>query len=148
VKRIGVWFLLFGLLCGPVFAEAELSVSAQVDKSEINQGERLLFQINIAGPIRQAPKIQMNSWDGFKVVSTGQSQQIQMQGNKIHQTLTFVYTLVATEAGDRTLGPVKVEVQGKSMETQPIRVKVLPGLAPKQENPAPRLPQLKGEVIL
>ena len=118
-------------------AEAELSVSVQVDKSEINQGERLLFQINIAGPIRQAPKIQMSSWDGFKVVSTGQSQQVQMQGNKIHQTLTFVYTLVATDAGDRTLGPVKVEVQGKSTQTQPIRVKVLPGL-----------PQLKGEVIL
>ncbi len=129
-------------------AEAELSVSAQVDKSEVNQGERLLFQINISGPIRQAPKIRMSSWDGFNVVSTGQSQQIQMQGNKIHQTLAFVYTLVATETGDRTLGPGGVEVQGKSTQPQPIRVKVLPGLAPKQENPTPRLPQLKGEVIL
>ncbi len=148
MKRIGVWFLLGSFFCGLAFAEADLSVSAQVDKSEVKQGEPLVFQINISGPIRQAPKVQMSSLEGFAVVSSGQSQQIQMRGGEVQQTLVFVYTLVPTEAGDRTLGPVKVEVQGKSYETQPIQVKVLPGPAPKSNRPAPRPPKLEGEVIL
>ena len=126
----------------------EISVSAQVDKAEVKEGEPLVFQINIAGPIRQTPKVQMNSIEGFAVVSTGQSQQIQMRGGEIHQTLILVYTLVPTEAGDRTLGPVKVEVQGNSYETQPIQVKVLPGPAQGKPAPAPRMPKLEGEVIL
>ena len=152
VGPAGLLAVTFSLLSiRPVFAEAELSVSAQVDKSQVKQGEPLVFQIHIAGPIRQAPKVQIDSIEGFAVVSTGQSQQIQMRGGEIQQTLAFVYTLVPTQAGDRTLGPVKVEVQGKSYETQPIQVKVLPGPArpaPKSEKSAPRPPKLEGEVIL
>ena len=140
------------IFCSSVFAvDMDLSVSAQVDKSEVKQGEPLVFQINIKGPIRQTPKVQINSVEGFTVVSSGQSQQIQMHGSEVHQTLAFIYTLLPTETGDRTLGPVKVEVQGKSYETQPIQVKVLPGSvqpAPKPDRSAPRPPKLEGEVML
>ena len=154
MRRI-VLFLLLSCIpvleLAPVSAETDFSVSAQVDRSEVEQGGELVFQIDISGPIRQAPKIEMTSLEGFRVVSSGQSQQIQMRGGQVHQTLTFVYTLVASEPGDLTIGPVRMEVQGKKYETQPIQVRVLPGPerpAPRKREPAPQLPKLEGEVTL
>ena len=125
----------------PVSASEELSVSAQVDKSEVRQGEILLFEITLAGLNQETPKIQMGPPEGFKVVSTGQSQQVRVQAGKVSQTLTVSYTLLALEPGDRALGPVQVEIQGKKLETRPVHVKVLPGNAPPE-------PELKGEVVL
>ncbi len=112
-----------------------------MNKSEVRQGEKLLFEVVISGELRETPKVQMELPAGFKVVSTGQSQQVQVQAGKVSQTMTLSYTLAALEAGTRTIGPVKVEVQGKQLETGPVEVKVLPESAPRQ-------PELEGEVIL
>ena len=91
----------------------------------------------------------MDPLKGFGLVSTGQSQRIRVQSGRTDQTLMLTYTLAALEAGTRTLGPVKVEYHGKSYETPPVDVTVLPGEAPpKAKKPAPSLPELEGEVIL
>ena len=136
----------------PVLAADPLSVQAQVDRSEVKEGERLTFSVTITGPIREPPKLQMGSLEGFQVVSTGQAQQIQMRGNEINQALTLTYLLVPTERGTFTLGPVKVEYQGQTYETQPIQVRVAPGPAgriPKSKQSSPRrLPELEGGVVL
>ena len=124
-----------------VSAEEEISVSAQVDKSEVRQGETLIFGITLSGLNQETPKIRLGSLEGFKAVSTGQSQQVQVRAGKVSQSMTVTYALLALEPGDRTLGPVQVEVQGKKLETRPVKVKVLP-------ESAPRPPELKGEVIL
>ena len=130
-----------------VFAE-EVSVSARVDRTEIYQGESLIFEVSISGLGQEAPKIRMGSLEGFKVVSTGQSQQVQVRAGKVDQTMTLAYTLAALEPGDRTLGPVQVEVQGKRLETRPVEVKVLPGPAPEPDQNSPWQPELEGEVTL
>ena len=125
----------------PVSAAEEVSISARVDKSEVRQGETLTFGITLTGLDQETPKIRMGLLEGFKVVYTGQSQQVQVQAGKVNQAMTVTYTLLALEVGDRTLGPVQVEVQGKKLETRPVKVKVLPESAPQQ-------PELEGEVIL
>ena len=130
-------FLLFPLAAS---AAEEVSVSARVDKSEVRQGETLIFEILLSGLGQETPKIRMSSLEGFKAVSTGQSQQVQIQSGKMNQTMTITYALLALEPGERTLGPVQVEVQGKKLETRPVKVKVLPS--------APKEPELKGEVVL
>jgi len=131
-----------GFFLSPVWAE-ELKVATQVDKSEVPAGEPLTFSVTIAGPIRQTPKIQLTSFEGFQVVSTGQSQSLQLRSGEVHSTLILTYTLAPTAPGTHVLGPVKIEYQGKEYQTQPIEVKVVPG-APKK---TPE-PELEGGVIL
>ena len=146
------------LLCaihGPralVFAE-DLNVGAQVDKTEVATGQALTFSIMISGPIKETPKVQLTSFQGFQVVSTGQSQQIQIQGGQTRQALTLTYTLAPTEPGTHLLGPVKVEYRGQTYETQPIEVKVVQGPArnktPQPSEPeTPKEPRLEGGVVL
>lgn len=119
---------------------------AQVDRSELRQGEVLSFSVTIAGPLHRTPRLEMASFEGFRVVSTGQSQEIQMKERRMMQTLTLSYVLTPVAVGTHTLGPVKVEVQGRVYQTQPIEVRVLSGEAPKAERR--RGPRLKGGVTL
>ena len=131
-------FLLAGFFSSLVLFAAsaaadELTVGAQVDKTQVSAGQLLTFSITIAGPIRQTPKVQINSFEGFQVVSTGQSQQIQVQAGQSRQALVLTYALAPTVPGTHVLGPVKVEYKGHTYETQPIEIKVVEGPAQKEE---------------
>ena len=151
MKRFLAGLLFLSCACAaPAFSAEELTVSGRVDRSEVRQGEKLLFEITISGPIRESPTIRLDEWKAFRMVSTGQSQQVRMSGGEISQTLVLNYTLVALAAGTQTLGPVKVEYQGKVYETRPVEVKVLPGKKPQtpEKKIKPELPRLEGEVIL
>lgn len=140
------WGLLFLLLGSSVAFAEQLSVGAQVDKTEIAVGERLTYVITISGPILETPKVQLTHFEGFEVLSTAQSQQIQMKAGQMRLTLVLTYLLMPTTAGTHTLGPLKVEYQGQVVETQPIEVKVTPGERP--EAAPPQAPRLEGGVVL
>ena len=133
----------------------ELSVAAQVDKTEVATGQPLLFSITIAGQLQETPKVDLTSFEGFQIVATAQSQQIQIERGQMRQALTLTYTLAPTTPGTHTLGPVKVEYQGEVYETKPIEVKVVEGRPRQKESPRRRAipkrregPELKGGVIL
>ena len=130
-------------------AEPDLNVGAHVDKSEVATGQVLTFAITISGPIRHTPKVQLTSFQGFKVISTGQSQQIQIRQGRAQQSLTLSYALAPMAPGSYTLGPVKIEYEGKTYETQPIEVKVVAGSPIPEEKKEPsESTQLEGGVIL
>ena len=74
------------ILSSPALAD-ELRVGAQVDRTEVATGEVLTYRITIAGPIQETPKVELNSFEGFQVVSTGQSQQIQVKTGQVEQAL-------------------------------------------------------------
>ena len=122
----------------PTFAQ-ELSIGSAVDKTEVTTGQPLTFSITIAGPIKETPKVQLTSFDGFQILSTGQSHQIQIQSGQIRQTLVLTYALAPTTPGTHTLGPVKVEYKGHTYQTQPIEVKVVPRSQEQEPSPEPRL---------
>ena len=148
--------MLLPIAAGPVFAAEELKVAAQVDKSRVPAGEPFTFSITIAGSIQETPKVQLTAFDGFEILSTGQSQSIQIRSGQVRSTLTLSYTLAPTTPGTHTLGPVKIEYQGKEYQTPPIEVTVLPGNSlPKRKReprrrpiPEPEQPQLEGGTIL
>lgn len=133
-------------LCVPAAVSAEdLKVAAQVDKNEVAPGELLTYAVTIAGPLKESPKVHLTSFEGFRVVATAQAQQIQVEKGQPRQSLTLTYTLAPIEPGVHKLGPVKVEYQGTSYETQPIEVTVAAGSPEKK--PA-RSPQLEGGTVL
>ena len=141
--------LVFFCSAGALFA-GELSVAAQVDKTEVALTEPLTFAVTIAGVLKETPKVELTSFDGFQVLATGQSNQIQLQQGGSRMTLTLTYTLAPTQPGVHTLGPVKVEYEGQVYETQPVEVRVLPGPAKPREpkKPTRPLPRLQGGTIL
>lgn len=139
-------FAMTGVVLSPSFAAEDLKVGAQVDRNEVPAGERLTFSVTIAGPIRETPKIQLTTFEGFQVLSTGQSQSLQIRSGEVHSTLMLTYTLAPTAPGTHLLGPVKIEYQGKEYQTQPIEIKVVE--SKREPLPEKQEPQLEGGVIL
>ncbi len=133
------------LLIGGLALAQEFTVQAQVDKTEVARGESLVFSIVISGSVKSSPKVEMGSFPGFEVVSSGQSQKLQMRAGEIEQSWTLSVTLAATEVGPHTLGPAKVDIEGKVLETQPVEVKVVEG---QEASPPARSPKLQGGVVL
>ncbi len=111
-----------GILCSsPVVSAAEsqhpITVSARVDRKTIPAGEMLNFWVMITGNIQETPQVQMNNFEGFKVVSTGQSQNIQVGAGQTKITLMLNYLLAPVTVGTHTLGSVKVGYQGQTYQT-------------------------------
>lgn len=122
-----------------------------MEKAEVTVGEPFTFLITVMGPIQMNPKVNLTAFEGFEILSTGQATQVQIQGVKVQSTLKLTYRLMPTAPGTHTLGPVKVEYQGKAYETEPVTVRVLPGPsegAPKPETEPSDEPALEGGVVL
>ena len=150
--KLGLWGLVLTLaVSSPVFAE-DLQVAAQVDRTEISQGQVFTYSVTISGSLKESPKVQMDGFQALQVVATGQSHQIRVEKGQPRQTLVLNYTLAPTQTGTYRLGPVQVEYQGQIYETQPIEVRVTAGPSKKEPStpaPAPiRKPRLEGGTIL
>lgn len=137
-----LWLSLLSSEGAPALAQ-EFTVQAQVDRTEVAPGEKLAFSVVIAGSVKTSPKVELGSFPGFDVLSSGQSHKLQVRAGQVEQSWTLTVTLAAREAGTHTLGPAKVEIQGKVLETQPIEVKVVE----KADAPV-RSPKLQGGVVL
>jgi hypothetical protein len=116
-------------------AAEDLNVVARVDKTEVAAGETLNFVVTIEGSIQATPRVQLTGFEGFQIVSTAQSQQLQVRPDEARLTLTLTYTLAPTIPGTHTLGPVQVEYAGRVIQANPIEVTVLPGPPGGKPNP-------------
>ena len=142
--------------CGLLFPQLsfcdQLQVKAALDRPEVALGEPFNFQVVISGVLKESPQVDVSSLQGFGVLATRQSRQIRVQGGQTVQSVALIYTLVGEKTGTYALGPVKVTHEGKTYETEPVKVKVVRGragekLRKKEPEPSER-PRLQGGVIL
>ena len=121
---------LAALLLVPVLLGATgLDLSAEVDRSTVAMGERLLLTVTATGPnVSGLPQPVLprladftnhgSMWGRFTSDSGG--------GDTTRQrTVGFVYTLEPKRTGTLTIGPVSLTHQGKTYQTQPIAVRVV-----------------------
>jgi hypothetical protein len=127
-------------LHGTAFCE-ELEVSAQVDKTELAEGEVLSYAVTISGSLKENPKVDLGEIRGFYLVSTAQSHQLQVKGKTVLRQTVLTYLLTPLKPGSYVLGPAQVTYRGKVYQTQPIQVTVTARVQ------APR-PVLKGGMVL
>lgn len=134
----------------PAPAEApQITVSSQVDKVRVAADEPLTFSVTIAGPLATLPRVTVPSFEGFQVISTGQSQSMSLHGGAPQLAITLEYLLVPAEAGKHTLGPVVVEHEGQTYQAAPIEVEVTPTVGdPAPQPEKPRRPPLRGGTVL
>lgn len=134
----------------PSSAPADLVVSSQVDKTRLTMDEPLAFSVTIAGPITTAPRVTIESLKAFRVLSTGQSQQVTVRGGQTQLAITLEYLLAPLAPGRQTLGPVTVEHDGKRYQTKPIEIEVAAGAAPapRPRSSAPQRPAIRGGTVL
>lgn len=130
------------LLIAPLalHAAAAPSVSARVSANETSIGDTLMLTVEIAGGsnIDAAPAVTLPD---FQVQPAGQTKSFQWINGETSSMVGFNFVLSPTKTGTLQIPPIRVVVDGKTIETQPILVVVHPSNA----EPAPQNAQGSGQ---
>jgi len=134
-------FLLLQIIPLVFSAENSIVVKSSVDKSKISQDQFLTYKIDISGDFNSDPQIALPDLKkNFDIVSTMQSQSLNVQRKQKTRQLAVVYILAAKATGKFTIAGAAIKVDQASFKTEAIEVEVTAakGANPKpQKNPPP-----------
>ncbi|MBI5238839.1 MAG: protein BatD [Elusimicrobia bacterium] len=131
-------------------AAAQLSVSAQVNRTQVGLDDQVVLAVTVSGPQASLPDPQLPALSNFSVYSSGRSQNISFVNGRVSSSVTHTFVLVPRAVGKGLIPPIAVSAQGASAQTEPIEIQVVPpagaaaaapagapGTAPARPRPAP-----------
>lgn len=134
MKRFYSIFALLLIFADLVSAQVTLKIQAP-SQTEVGRRIRVSFVANT----QDVEDIQVGEFPGFKVIygpSTSSSSSFTMVNGKTTQSssLTFTYTLLATEEGKFTLPSAAIKVGGKTYKSASSVIEILPSSGNAQGN--------------
>jgi tetratricopeptide (TPR) repeat protein len=111
------------LLAGPV-AAAEVSLEASVEQNPLIVGDSTVLTLEFSGS-RNVPVPDLGNLDGFSAQYLGPSTQVSIVNGQVSASVSHRFRLVAQRAGRFSLGPFRVEYEGKTYTSNRIRLRVL-----------------------
>lgn len=124
-------------------AAAQSPVTAEVDRSSLSTSDTLTLTIRLEGSSAGTPGLPV--LDGFQIVSTSQSSQISIINGSMSSQAAYHYVLQPTRAGQLSIPPIAVNVNGQTHTTQSFTIEVTQGTVPSQP-PQPRQSQPPDEI--
>jgi len=121
------WVLVLAFSAGAV--AQGLTVQASVDRNRVAVGETLSLTVSVSAEgLSSAAKPELPDPDGFQVTgrSSSSSTSISITNGRMTTTTTisYVYSLRARWEGSFTIGPARVEYDGKIHQSGKVRVEV------------------------
>lgn len=129
-----MFFLMLLFVATATVVAAEPAVSAQFSQTVTGVGEPVQFQVKITGArtANQPPAVEV---DGLRVNYLGPSQNTSMRienGSIVSETsVTYIYQVEPTRAGNFTVPALRIPVDGRVLQTQPAGLRVEQGNAPR-----------------
>ena len=125
--RLCVSFLCFlSLLLWTGVARAEeASISATLSSATTSVGEPVELQVTIQGT-QTAPAPQVRA-AGLDIQYNGASTQFQMNNFDVTRSVKHTYTVLAQKEGAFTIPALQIDVDGKKLSTQPLKLTVSGG---------------------
>ena len=123
------WLGLMWMVCAPL-VWAQLQITAQVDKTEISLNDEVTLSLRIQGGMNLRP--QLPSLPAFNVYST-MSNSSYINGKTSNE---FRYILVPRLVGNTTIGPIRIDYNGKTYQTDPIEIRIYRDSPPASAAPA------------
>ncbi|MFH1038752.1 MAG: BatD family protein [PVC group bacterium] len=120
----------------------EISLTATVDRNTISLQDRLTYTLTIEGARDGQPVLP--DIPGFQVLGSSVSTQFSLINNQTRVSRSIDYTLMPVEAGVFTIPSARLEYDGKTYTTRPVRVTVMAGAAPPAPPGPSSLPAARG----
>ncbi|MCS7151580.1 MAG: BatD family protein [Endomicrobia bacterium] len=106
------------------FIYADINISASVDKNIIGLDEQINLQVVVSGDVTNLPQPNIPQMPDFQIYSSGRSQSISIINGRVNSSVTYSYVLVPKRVGEFEIPTISVVYQGKTYQTQPIKIKV------------------------
>jgi len=113
-----------GFLLFPNFSWAQ-SLTANVDRSTVYQGEQVEYSVEIQGTLR-AKNPQFPDFNGFRVLSgPNESSNFQIINGQMSSSIRYSWILVPLKVGSLTIGPTTAQVGGQTASSNPLTMQIL-----------------------
>ena len=134
-------FLAALLLLAQATLADDLKLQASVDQTRVAVGEVVTLTVTLSAEgLSSPPTPVLPTPDGFEAEGTtsSSSTSISIANGRMTttRTVSFVYTLRARREGSFVIGPARVDYEGKSYASSPIRVEVVKASGRRQTRPA------------
>ena len=116
-------FLL--VLLGPTRCPAQ-EVTAWVDKNKATLEDQIVLTVSISGYHHYDADPQLPALPDFEVTEGGSSSRTEIVNGRFRSSREYTFLLTPKREGEFTVGPVVVQSRGRSYQSQPIQVKILP----------------------
>lgn len=113
----------------PLCQAADFTLTAEVDRTTLSMNDTLTLQLTLAGGRVNASQPALSDLPGFRATFAGQSQNISYVNGTVTSQVTYSFALAPQSPGDHVIPAISMVVDGKTLTTAPIAVKVLPGTA-------------------
>jgi len=121
VKFAFLCLLAMWIVIGAARAE-EPSVSATLSSATTPAGEPVQLEVTIQGTQKaSAPQVRA---EGLDVQYVGASTQLQMNNFDVTRSVKHTYTVLAQKEGTFTIPSLQIDVEGKKLSTQPLKLTV------------------------
>lgn len=122
--------LLGALSATSALAAPKVSITQEVDRTEVGTEDTFRLEVVVKAP--DEAQLQLPQYDDFEILSRSQGRQhsIQMLGGGppvVESTLRVTLILRATRAGQLTLPPASVSMEGKTWRSEPLKLSVKEG---------------------
>jgi hypothetical protein len=120
----------------------ELSISAQVNKTQVALDDQVVLAVTVTGPQASLPDPQLPALQNFSQYSSGRNQSISFVNGRVSSSVTHTFVLVPRALGQGVISPISVAVGNSRAQTEPIEIQVVrsqappPGAEPVQPAPA------------
>jgi hypothetical protein len=121
-----LWFIA-SLVCA-LPARAEVSVTASVDQNRVAFGESVAFTITVSGA-QSGPQPAIPHIEGLTFAGPSINTSVSIVNGAISQSVSLVYQITPTRAGEFTIPAIAVAVAGKTYNTEPIKLTITQGEA-------------------
>ncbi len=124
-RRLLLATVLTALLLPSMASAQSAAVSLVVDRPivALNGTANVQLVVQDAGKVAGSPKFPRV--DGFMLTANGSSSAFSMTRGSVTQSVTYSYVLTARTIGDWELGPAEVSVNGKTLRSNTLQLKVI-----------------------
>lgn len=135
--------VLFILLLTTQGTLAQQPLTAEVDRTSLTTDDLVTLTVVVRSSALTTPRPTLPPLDGFDVVGSSSSSQINVINGEMSAEASYHYRLHPTQPGELTIGAISVELDGQVYTTDPITIQVSQGSAqptPPNPNSGPAAP--------
>jgi len=115
--------LLLALHAGAAYAQSDLEIDLELDRTAIEVGEQAKLTVTVSGPSGFSEPV-MPPTDGLDIILQGRTQSVQIINMKVKSSKIFIYALVPYRVGEFTIGPVQITRSGQTYESPTVDLSV------------------------
>lgn len=131
ILSLSIIFIFLFLVC----SYAETSIKAEVNKVNLTLDDSLTYKVTVMSDQKRLPVPEIPKFEGFKVISEGQSSNMSFSKGIIKTGLSYEFILKPLKAGKLNIPAAKIKVDKEVYSSQSFELDVANGKIPPKSKP-------------